>query len=555
MGKRKPTIGIDLGTSTTLLADGSSGRSVVVPIGLHERWIPSTAGRVGDRLVVGDETSRLDPESVLRSPKRYITEQAQLSLLPTPPSGVDPEEALRELLRAVIRAAEALGMDLSASDVRLGCPAMWTGVQRSTLSNLAADVGLEVRSSDLVEEPVAVGVAWILEQWRQHRDDVGGRIVVVDAGGGTTDVAVLQATDDNGQLRFSVLASDALSTAGDHIDELVGDYLRQRDGVDEQRVSDVALSLVSRQLKEDLTLEPVAKRLSIGENAVEFALTREELDALLAPTCHVLTRFVKAVTRSARLRERDALAPSAIRQEPWEHAQRDIHHVVVAGGTGQVPAIQEAVDDLFDREIVLIESPQTAVVEGLAAAQDYGRINLPRPPFDFYLDYEVGGVLHRRQLYGAFTPLYPWYAVVSPDASLNYRLEVDPDGLAPGSSVPGRVFCSSPDDLETRVPFNVYRRVETCEVHDARRQWEGPGPCPCKWAAKASDWLEVTVDSRQRFEFTLRPDGSMVVGGQVHVVREWPILRGRHKLGAGIDIARQSRWDGARDVPDDWRSK
>lgn len=531
-GTSRNWIGIDLGTSTTLVADGAD----VLALGTMNPWIPSVAAIGDNGLVVGDDAEAFDPSRVLRSPKRYITESRYADSLEAPPPGLDPLDALEQLLRHATEKARGLGVEVKGGAVRLGCPAMWTGEQRRTLCDLAGAVGIEAEIGDLIEEPVAVGVSWILERRDAGEYQSGGRVVVVDAGGGTTDVAVIQAEDSAASLHFSVLASDAISTAGDHIDHTISSYLRNRDSIATEEASDVELLRVSRFLKEALTTE-VEARATYGRSNLSASLERDEFDDAFRPTADRVVRFTKAVVRSALMRERDALTPDQIRAQQWDITRRSVDTVVLAGGTGRIPALRQALEECFGSPVVELASPQTAVVEGLAATVDYGRINLPRPPFDFVVTYESRAGTVTKALYEAFTPLYDWHQVFG--GSTQYRRAVPLDGLSPDSVV--RVACMTPGPNPELVPLAI-------NWVELGRDGEVVGGITRTEVAGA---FEINRRGSGELALVLRPDGTVIVDGTKYQIDEWPVVRGRQSRGALPPINVKRRFTVAAE--DDWR--
>lgn len=508
-------VGIDLGTSTTLIATETG----VLPVGSGANlWIPSIAAVGPDGLIVGDAAQGLDPSKVLRSPKRYITEDSKTGTLPSPPEGLDPLAALEELLRHVTDKARALDVQIDSSAVRLGCPAMWTGEQRRKLCEIAGAVGIEVEIGDLVEEPIAVGVSWILEQRDAGLYKSGGRVVVVDAGGGTTDVAVIQAEDSDDSLRFSVLASDAISTAGDHVDTLVSDHLRQRDSISTKEVADAELLRVSLLLKEALTSEISATAIYGSGGTREAVLTRKEFDEAFSATANTIVRFTEAIVRSAKMRERDPLPPDVLRKTPWSEIRASVDVVVLAGGTGRIPALRTALEASFGKPVVELMSPQLAVVKGLAARVDYGRINLPRPPFDFVLEYEYQSETFSEILYKAFTPLYKRRAVFGGSAQFHKAFLVETKHRGAVKTV--RIACKTPGANGEYVPLLINEREEQPDG--------GLGPI----TSTEQNSFEVILNNWGGVELTLKPDGTVVLNHVTYEIDEWPAVRGRHNRGA-----------------------
>ena len=139
------TIGIDFGTTTSLVAEGVPGRQpIVFPIGESTNYLPSLVGldQTGT-LVVGDEAGRLASDKVRRSVKRCITRD-QHEVMLGDGSTLDVDKAIRGLLATVARRAREGGLDLTGQSTRLGCPAMWTGAQRQRLLGLAEEAGWEL---------------------------------------------------------------------------------------------------------------------------------------------------------------------------------------------------------------------------------------------------------------------------------------------------------------------------------------------------------------------------------------------------------------------------
>ncbi|MBN6052833.1 Hsp70 family protein, partial [Nonomuraea sp. RK-328] len=217
---REHATGIDFGTSTSLVADQVGRLPLeIVPIGHSTTWLPSVAAVTGSALLVGEEAEDQPANRIIRSAKRAITENR--TTLRVGDTEVDADKVIVALMGEIARRSEAAGQPLSeAGEVRLGCPAMWTGDQRERLLKLAAEAGLPVTGSSLIDEPIAAGVAWATHRFYQPGKRPRGKLLVFDMGGGTLDIAVL---DIAGQAQpvISVLSALGNAEAGDTLDRAI----------------------------------------------------------------------------------------------------------------------------------------------------------------------------------------------------------------------------------------------------------------------------------------------------------------------------------------------
>lgn len=395
----RPVVGIDFGTSTTLVASPKG----VVPIGVTSAWMPSVAG-FDDVGAVRTAELALDlPESrTIRSVKRWITEERPYVRLETP-YGIEEHPAddiITKLLSEAARRATAQGLDLAS--VRLGCPAMWDGRQHQRLIAAANRAGLPVTAASLVDEPVAAGIAWLARQ----KGSKAHRVVVFDMGGGTLDVAVLDVRGNE----IAVLAAVGVPEAGDVLDRAIAEdleYALAAKGVDVDsllypRRARNRLRHAAQEAKVALTTEDVhdvvLPRRLFGLGSVAY--TRDQLNAAFAEQMDRAEIVVTAALRAARITEPD------IARTPADEVVEGVDVVVLSGGMSRVPYVAERLRDLFGKG-TRIETASAradeAVVIGLALAPRYGRINRYRPAFDIMLDCDGGQ--ESRAVYEAYTPL------------------------------------------------------------------------------------------------------------------------------------------------------
>ena len=420
------SVGLDFGTSTTFVAvSDRRGTTRVLPLGRvggsADLFLPSVARPDGGGFSVGEEPANLSG-GVIRSVKRSITRDRRA----VSTSGADPVQSevdavIGEILREAVRRAQVVEPGvLDGRPVRLGCPAMWDGDQRRRLATIAADSGLDVAVQEIVDEPIAAGVGWVTEERAQDRH-VTGRVLVVDIGGGTLDIAFLDVVDDGRQPSFNVLAADAQDQAGDDIDDAIarelGEGLVTR-GLDpagraNPKGADAMLKQAARQLKVRLS---TAASASVGVPPLlgvpELSYSRVALENLLRPMLRQAEGLARSVIASGRLRERNATTVQAIRAD-LVNVVSDVQYVLLTGGTSQIPLIRDYFTELFPAAKVVwtqSRSAQQAVAMGLAATDDYDRLNLHRPPFDLVA---VAADGRETLLYAAYTPLYQAWQVQS----------------------------------------------------------------------------------------------------------------------------------------------
>jgi molecular chaperone DnaK (HSP70) len=395
----RPVIGIDFGTSTTLVASVNG----IVPIGVTSAWMPSVAGYDdGGTVLIGESAVDLPERRSVRSVKRWITEERSSVQISTP-YGVEEHRAddiIVELLREAARRATAQGLDLAS--VRLGCPAMWDGRQHRRLVAAAVRAGLPVTAASLVDEPVAAGIAWLA----RHKGNRALRAVVFDMGGGTLDIAVLDIRGND----LAVLAAVGVPEAGDVLDRAIAEDLEDAlaakgvdvDSLEFPRRARNRLRYAAQEAKVALTTEDehdvVLPRRLFGIGSVSY--TREQLNAAFSAQMDRAEVVVTAALRAARITEPD------IAGAPLSEVVEGVDVVVLSGGMSRVPYVAERLRDLFPagtRIETASARADEAVARGLALASRYRRINRYRPAFDIVLDWDDGQ--ESRAVYEAYTPL------------------------------------------------------------------------------------------------------------------------------------------------------
>jgi molecular chaperone DnaK (HSP70) len=450
------TVGVDFGTATTLVCEHTP--AVVA--------FPSLVFVDDDTLRVGEDAEGADPQRVLRSVKRAITERRDTFTLAgvDGPATVDADEAIVAVLgEAVTRAARA-GVPLTGSDppVRLGCPAMWDGAQRRRLVALARRAGLPTAEAALVDEPVAAGVAWLTYRYLAHGERPTGRLLVFDMGGGTLDVAVL-AVAGGPRPEIAVQASLGTALAGDALDaaiarDLVRELVRHEVDVADDVPPELAWALLERAAREakvrlsQVQEHPVVLPRQFGAGHV-LRYRREQLEAAFDGQLDGAESLVLSALRAARLTQEPATA-AQLRALSRADLAAGVDFVLLVGGMSRIPYVARRLAALLPHATICDDAgvpPEEAVVAGLCDPAGYGRIRLHRPGFDFVLDTTYG----RAVLYEAYTPLYEPWQVYSGLSALGYEKHLRPPQVPGHGFATLRAVAGSGEQLRMRLDDQV----------------------------------------------------------------------------------------------------
>ena len=346
-------IGIDLGTSNSAAAVLRGGRPVIIPssegISLGGKAFPSYVALTADgQMLVGEPARRqaaANPEGTASAFKRQMGRRVTLRL-----RGRDysPEQLSAFLLQKIKRDAEAfLGEPVDKSVVTV--PAYFDDNQRSATKDACRIAGLEV--ARLVNEPTAAALAYGLDRKAQEL-----RIAVVDLGGGTLDVTIMEF----GKGVFEVKATSGdTQLGGTDMNQRIFDHLADRfriqAGIDprgDQKAS-ARLLEAAEMAKIELTSTTTAHislpylAASGGQPVhLELDLTRAELE-----------RIVRPVIERCRAPVEQALRDSG-------KAPRDIDRIIFVGGPTRMPVVREFFEELFGRKAELGVDPMECVASG-----------------------------------------------------------------------------------------------------------------------------------------------------------------------------------------------
>ena len=353
-------VGIDLGTTNSLVATVRSGSAVCLPDSDGRATLPSVVRYLDGEVEVGKNAlsaQKTDPLNTISSAKRLIgrtlTDLAQeAQYLPyrfTPNERVvelntrqgakTPIEVSAEILKALkLRAEETLGGDLVGAVITV--PAYFDDAQRQATKDAARLAGLNVLR--LLNAPTAAAIAYGLDNASE------GTFVVYDLGGGTFDVSVLQLTKG----LFEVKATGGNSAlGGDDFDHRLFCYLLEQNDLSKlnEQDSQLLLSLV-RTAKEKLTTQTEAvieTTLSDGHK-IHTVITRQEFHNL---TQNLVQKTIEPVKQALK----DAGVTKA-----------DVKGVIMVGGSTRMLHVQQAVATFFGQTPLNNLNPDEVVALGAA---------------------------------------------------------------------------------------------------------------------------------------------------------------------------------------------
>ncbi|HZV95164.1 MAG TPA: molecular chaperone DnaK [Candidatus Nitrosocosmicus sp.] len=357
-------VGIDLGTTNSLVAYVDRGAPRVIPDAEGRALLPSIVAYTPEGVLVGDAARRQlvrNPARTIYSVKRlmgrgYEDVQGELAHLPfeVVPAAevvrirvgereVTPPEVSAQILRALRQRAEAaLGEKVEQAVVTV--PAYFNDSQRQATKDAGRIAGLDVLR--IVNEPTAASLAYGLQKLAQ------GTIAVYDLGGGTFDISILRVKDGV----FEVLATNGdTHLGGDDFDRVLVDWLlediRAAHGADLSGDAEARqeLRLAAEAAKCRLSFEPRTQlAIPFGDFVYRRDITREDLEARFGP-------LVERTLGPCRLALRDAgLEPA------------DVDEVVLVGGSTRVPLVRRRVEALFGKTPHSQLNPDEVVALGAA---------------------------------------------------------------------------------------------------------------------------------------------------------------------------------------------
>lgn len=368
-------VGIDLGTTNSVVAVLEGGEPVVIPNAEGARLTPSVVAvnsKSGERLVgmVAKRQAVTNPSNTIASIKRFMgrdigerevqEEEAHVPYRIQPAANGDvrvlmggkefaPPEISAMILQKLKRDAEAyLGEPVTEAVITV--PAYFNDSQRQATKTAGQIAGLDVLR--IINEPTASALAYGLGQ---HKDE---KIVVYDLGGGTFDISVLEIID--GVFQVLATAGDT-HLGGDDFDRMIinwaADEFQKEEGLDLradpmalQRLAEAAERAkieLSSVLQTDMNL-PFITATAAGPKHLNLTLTRAHLEMLVEPLIERTFDPVQNALRDAGL------------------SKEGIDEVILVGGQTRMPAVQEFVREFFGKSPHKGVNPDEVVATGAA---------------------------------------------------------------------------------------------------------------------------------------------------------------------------------------------
>jgi molecular chaperone DnaK len=343
-------VGIDLGTTNSVIAVLEGGDPIIVPNAEGGRTTPSVVSFKDGEVLVGEVAKRqaiTNPDQTVRSVKRHMGTKWSIDV---EDKKLTAQEVSARILMKLKRDAEAYLGD-TVTDAVVTVPAYFNDAQRQATKEAGQIAGLNVLR--IINEPTAASLAYGLD-----KEESDHTILVFDLGGGTFDVSVLEI----GEGVFEVKATSGdTQLGGDDWDEKVIDWLvegfKNDHGVDlgKDRMALQRLKEAAEKAKIELSTVaetevnlPFITATSEGPLHLQRKLTRSEFQKL---TEELLERTKRPFEQ--------AIKDSGI-------AVGDIDHVVLVGGSTRMPAVQELVKSLTGKDPHRGVNPDEVVAAGAA---------------------------------------------------------------------------------------------------------------------------------------------------------------------------------------------
>lgn len=368
--QRRLAVGIDLGTTNSLVASVRSGEAMVLADAQGSTSLPSVVSyRAGDEPLVGHAAEARGPSAAvdtIRSAKRLMGKgidevadswlaehyrfdksSASVPAFLTADGSRTAIEVSAVLLGALKKTAEAtLGGELVGAVITV--PAYFDDAQRQATKDAAALAGLQVLR--LLNEPTAAAVAYGLDRGER------GTVAIYDFGGGTFDVSLLRL--ERGVFEVLATAGDT-ALGGDDIDNAIVEWMLGKAGIDAlpDEAARAEAKRVARAAKEALSGEDEIRidwpgDALAGSRETTLTLSREEFEAVVEP-------FVARTLAPCRQVLRDA----GVRRD-------EVDAVVMVGGSTRISKVRSRITEFFGRDVMTDIDPDEVVAIGAALQAD-----------------------------------------------------------------------------------------------------------------------------------------------------------------------------------------
>ena len=343
-------IGIDLGTTNSCVAVLEGGEPVVIANAEGTRTTPSVVAfsKTGERMVgqVAKRQAVTNADRNISSIKRHMGENYKVTI---DNKGYTPQEISAMILQKLKADAEAY-LGTTVTDAVITVPAYFSDSQRQATKDAGKIAGLNVQR--IINEPTAAALAYGLDKETEQK------IMVYDLGGGTFDVSIMEIGDGV----FDVLATNGdTNLGGDDFDQRIMDYLvsefKKAEGIDltKDRVAMQRLKEAAEKAKIELSGVttsnvnlPYITADATGPKHLDVTISRAKFNEL---TADLVERTMVPV--------RKAMSDAGL-------TAKDLHKVLLVGGSTRIPAVQEAVKQFTGKEGFKGINPDECVAVGAA---------------------------------------------------------------------------------------------------------------------------------------------------------------------------------------------
>lgn len=343
-------IGIDLGTTNSVVAVMEGGEPTVITNTEGSRLTPSVVGfsKTGERLVgqLAKRQAVSNPDNTIASIKRHMGENYTVDV---DGKKYTPQEISAMILQKLKEDAEAyLGEKVTQAVITV--PAYFNDSQRQATKDAGKIAGLDVLR--IVNEPTAAALAYGLDKGGD------GKILVFDLGGGTFDVSILELGDGV----FEVKATNGnTKLGGDDFDAKVMDWMvaefKKQTGIDlsQDKMADQRLKEAAEKAKIELSTVlstninlPFITADATGPKHLDLNLTRAKFNEL-----------TEGLVQETMEPTRKAIADSGLSID-------EIDKIILVGGSSRIPAVQEAIKSILGKEPSKGVNPDECVAIGAA---------------------------------------------------------------------------------------------------------------------------------------------------------------------------------------------
>ncbi len=370
----RKVIGIDLGTTNSVVAVVINGEPVVIPNLDGERVTPSVVAFKGNEVLVGSVAKRqavTNPENTIYSIKRFMGRRYDEVLeeikrvpykvvkgqndrvevyIPELGHNLTPEEISAKILSYLKKAAEEY-LGETVTDAVITVPAYFNDAQRQATKDAGRIAGLNVLR--VFNEPTASSLAYGLDKKEKNL-----KVAVYDLGGGTFDISILEI---GGGVFEVVSTSGDTHLGGDDIDERIVQWLidefKQETGIDlrNDRQALQRLKETAEKAKKELSTKmetlislPFIAVDSSGPKHLERTLTRSRLEAMARDLIERTISICRHALEDAKL------------------SPMDIDEVILVGGQTRMPLVQQMVEEFFGKRPHKGINPDEVVAIGAA---------------------------------------------------------------------------------------------------------------------------------------------------------------------------------------------